>query len=122
MKPLLASLICCFAFFVVRAQNTGAKIVEIKPGMSFEYRDGKYFSKLLNDSAIVRNGLSFPQNKKPGVYRLRQDGMPCIVPDTKDLAVMPNAFKGTIKIPFVSAPPRIPNAATPQRLPNDNKK
>lgn len=29
--------------------------------------------------------------KKPGIYALPQDGMPCIVPDTKDMAALPNA-------------------------------
>ena len=29
--------------------------------------------------------------RKPGVYALPQDSMPCVVPDTEGLAVMPNA-------------------------------
>lgn len=45
--------------------------------------------------------------RKPGVYSLPQDGMPCIVPDTNDIAAMPNAAKA------IAVPPanRIPNAA-----------
>ena len=47
-----------------------------------------------------------------GVYALPQDGMPCIVPDTRSIAAMPNAAKGN------SMPPanRMPNAAPEQRL------
>ena len=47
--------------------------------------------------------------KQPGVYTLPQDGMPCIVPDTKDIVAIPNAF------PKKVAPElgQIPNA-TPQ--------
>lgn len=29
--------------------------------------------------------------RKPGVYALPQEGMPCVVPDTEGLAAMPNA-------------------------------
>jgi len=45
--------------------------------------------------------------RKPGVYTLPQDGMPCIVPDTNSIAAMPNAAKA------ISVPPanRMPNAA-----------
>ncbi len=111
MKPLLALLICCFAFSIVHAQVPLPRVMEIRPGTSFQFKDGKYFIKPLNDSSIVINGLSLPQNKKPGVYRLRLDNMPCIVPDTKDVAAMPNAFKEEIKVPFSGNPPRIPNAA-----------
>jgi hypothetical protein len=39
------------------------------------------------------------------VYRLR-DGMPCIVPDTKDIAAMPNAWPAPQKLPY---PTTIPN-------------
>lgn len=122
MKSLLAFIVCCAAFFVVRAQNPQTKLFEMRPGTSFQLKDGKYFIKPLNDSSFVFNGPSFPINKKPGVYRLRQDGMPCIVPDTKDLAVMPNVFKGEIKVPYVAKPPRIPNAAIPKTFPDDSKR
>lgn len=44
---------------------------------------------------------------KPGVHALPQDGMPCIVPDTNDIAAMPNAAKA-ISVPSAN---RIPNAA-----------
>lgn len=111
MKPLLAFAICCFFFSSLHAQIPESKVISILPGTSLQFKNGKYIVKPLNDSSIVISGLSLPQNKKPGVYRLQQDGMPCIVPDTKDIAAMPNAFKGEIKVPFVAKPPHIPNAA-----------
>jgi hypothetical protein len=48
-------------------------------------------------------------NYKPGVYALRQDGMPCIVPNTADIAAIPNAMpqKQVVRLG------KIPNA-TPQ--------
>ncbi|QEC56796.1 hypothetical protein [Flavisolibacter ginsenosidimutans] len=84
-------------------------MIQIQPGTSVEFKKDKYFIKPLNDSGIVLNVLSFPQSKKAGVYRLRQDNMPCLVPNTKDLVMMPNGFKGEIKVPFVPAKPQIPN-------------
>jgi hypothetical protein len=30
---------------------------------------------------------------EPGLYKMRQDGMPCLVPDTEGMPVMPNAFQ-----------------------------
>ena len=30
---------------------------------------------------------------QPGLYKMRQDGMPCIVPDTEGIPVIPNAFQ-----------------------------
>ena len=52
-------------------------------------------------------------NKKPGVYRLPKDGMPCIVPDTKDIASIPNAWKGSIRVPYKGKKPVIPNPSKP---------
>jgi hypothetical protein len=44
---------------------------------------------------------------KPGVYKLRQDNMPCIIPDTKDIVAIPNAF-ANVTIPFKT---QMPNGA-----------
>ena len=52
-------------------------------------------------------------NKKPGVYRLPKDGMPCIVPDTKDIAAIPNGWKGTLRVPYKGRKPIIPNPSKP---------
>lgn len=41
---------------------------------------------------------------KPGVYALPQDNMPCLVPDIKDIAAIPNAWPRP-KVPFKSAIP-----------------
>ena len=60
----------------------------------------------------------FPYVKKsPGVYRLPQDGMPCVVPDTKDVAGIPNAWKGTIRTPYKGRKPTIPNPSQPNKQP-----
>ena len=42
---------------------------------------------------------------KPGVYALPHDNMPCLVPDTKDIAAIPNVWRNP-SVPFIS---NIPN-------------
>src|SRR5688572_25885617 len=52
-----------------------------------------------------------PKVLKPGIYSLPQDGMPCIVPDTQSIAVMPNAARREVTPPAN----RIPNAMPGKR-------
>jgi hypothetical protein len=58
---------------------------------------------------IPWQGNSKPVLPKPGVYALPQDGMPCVVPYTADIAAIPNAMPQKKVEPFG----KIPNA-TPQ--------
>lgn len=46
-----------------------------------------------------------------GIRYLPQDGMPCLVPDTKDIVAIPNAWP-KVEVPFAS---KIPNPALPNR-------
>ena len=50
--------------------------------------------------------------RKPGVYGLPLDGMPCIVPDTTGIAAIPNA--SPFMMPFRKD---IPNAVPKKRVP-----
>ena len=43
----------------------------------------------LNVPQAQRNIMA---QRKPGIYALPLDGMPCIVPDTKSIVAIPNAF------------------------------
>ena len=63
------------------------------------------------DTAILlpRKNIGSLANKKPGVYALPLDGMPCIVPYTGDIVAIPNAMPQKQVVPFG----KIPNA-TPQ--------
>jgi hypothetical protein len=47
----------------------------------------------------------------PGIYSLPQDGMPCIVPDTQNIAAMPNATRREVTPPAN----RIPNGVKGKR-------
>lgn len=46
-----------------------------------------------------------------GIHYLPQDGMPCLVPDTKDIVAIPNAWP-KMEVPFMS---QTPNPALPNR-------
>jgi hypothetical protein len=47
--------------------------------------------------------------RKPGIYALPQDNMPCIIPDLSGTVAIPNLWKGKTKVPYKSSPPLIPN-------------
>jgi len=47
------------------------------------------------------------------VATLPQDHMPCIVPDTKNIAAIPNVWKG-VSVPYRSQSRPIPNPALPK--------
>jgi len=74
---------------------------------------------LLHDS-LGRLTFSKPlKSPAPGIYSMQQDGMPCIIPDTKEITPIPNAWKGAVTIPFSG---NIPNPAVPKVFTLRNKK
>ena len=73
------------------------------------------------DTSGLRPTHPLATRKAPGVYALPQDNMPCVVPDTKDVAAIPNAahqvYPYREDMPKKSPKPgEIPNA-TPFKLP-----
>ena len=46
---------------------------------------------------------------KPGIYRLPQDGMPCLVPETDHIAAMPNTWKNLPGKSYKAPEGSIPN-------------
>jgi hypothetical protein len=113
MKRLLPLLLSCFLLFESLAQDEYAQRFSDEAS---NYKTS--FNKTLqetafNDSNIVRQNLGFLNGKKPGVYPLPQDNMPCIVPDSTKTVRIPNAWKGPKRIPYQSNPPRIPNPTKP---------
>lgn len=69
---------------------------------------------LKEDGPIVvpYKGKRAETGKHPGVYTHPQDGMPYLVPHTKDIAPIPNVMNN---MPDVALG-KIPNAATPRGL------
>jgi hypothetical protein len=46
---------------------------------------------------------------KPGIYRLPQDGMPCLVPETDNIAAIPNGWKNPVGGSYKAPEGSIPN-------------
>jgi hypothetical protein len=113
MKLLLIMVFCLFA----ACANSQATNEQLSQKQAHEimknYRRGTLPKVVLTHSLINRFNRSYLVNqKKPGVYHLK-DGMPCIVPDTKNIAAIPNAWKGSIKTPYQSNEPAMPNPSLP---------
>jgi len=51
------------------------------------------------DAVFIKSGMFPFENAAPGIYKLHQDGMPCLVPDTKNITLIPNAA-GKVFVPF----------------------
>ena len=101
MKVVL-SLAVLFSCFVATAQSYGTPLKQ----------SGKNRELKMSPQAhivYVKTKILPSENAAPGVYKLRQDQMPCLVPDTKDIAPIPN-MAGKVSIPFRG---NIPNGIQP---------
>lgn len=110
MKPMLLLLFVSCIMFEGSAQDLRDETIKKDIDQLLrQYQRGP--SVDLSDSLFVLNNPLTLRNKKPGIYRLPQDNMPCIVPDTSKTIRIPNAWKSRVQVPYVSKPPRIPNPA-----------
>ena len=103
MKALAVIVFCLFSAAAF-AQKDDEKLRK----QMDEIRKSIERQKRINAGALSSSGLAFQPVPKnfTGVYRLK-DGMPCIVPNTKNVVAIPNAYSHP-KVPFKT---RIPNAA-----------
>jgi hypothetical protein len=115
MKRLLLCVVT-FGFFSAQAQQANPDAERFRNDPL--YRDS--LVSLFRDDrkpgiATIRPSrpLLVQKGKPGGVVALPQDNMPCIVPDTKDIAKIPNIWSGKIRSPFKAPSPKIPNP-TPQ--------
>ena len=110
MKILLLAL---FTTFAATASAQG-----LDPEMKKKFEE--YLQKGNKDVVLKENGsIVVPYAAKrgetknlPGVYTLPQDGMRYLVPNTKDIAPIPNVMT---RLPDVALG-KIPNAAAPDGL------
>jgi hypothetical protein len=112
MKLLFLSIAICFGVSL-QAQETNIRDKNklLERAMQFKIA-GKDTVKREAFNLVIQT----PGNR---VRILPQDGMPCIVPDTSDIAAMPNAFNKTPDKDPV--PGRIPNAwQAPKPVPDFN--
>jgi len=96
MKRLLPLLLSCFLLFESVAQNGDVQKFNYDALDRFiTDQNNKQRSATANDSNIVLQNLGFLKGRKPGVYRLPQDNMPCIVPDSTQSVKSPNISEGS---------------------------
>lgn len=61
------------------------------------------------DTVVIVPSKAYLVSPKPGVHRLPQDNMPCIVPDPRLTVSINNLWAEKVEVPFTQKPPRIPN-------------
>lgn len=113
MKMLLLLLFACNAFIAAQAQNNPTSLQKLKQKIAeLKERQGFSVNTVRVDTVKQFSDLAL-LSAKPGVYRLPQDNMPCLVPNTEAIAAIPNAWKGEIKTPYTPISPHMPNPAKP---------
>ena len=95
--PIFFIAVC----FQGAAQDKGTQKPKI-PGYMSKTKPFQYQDLLLRNDTINYPQLSRGK-MKPGVYALRQDNMPCKVPDTNGLVQIPNG--APVTLPFKSNMP-----------------
>ncbi|NTS43086.1 hypothetical protein HRG84_19530 [Flavisolibacter sp. BT320] len=120
MKRLLYFLFSCTTPTVAKAQLLSGEVEKYQLDATYRNRVIQKLQALRkqSDTNIVKTPTLplYLVNPKPGIHRLPQDGMPCIVPDMNATVAIPNTWRGEKKVPFRGAQPSIPNPAKPSRL------
>lgn len=61
-------------------------------------------------SFLQKMDLANVQKMQPGIYALKQDNMPCVVPETKAIAAIPN--ESVVSLPFNTTMPNLAQKQT----------
>ena len=118
MKRLLPLFSCLFLSTILQAQTlkndakkpNGDVVYKEQVGQLAEWR------KRMTDTVEIVKPKAYLVSPKPGIHRLPQDNMPCIVPDLNATVTIPNGWGSKPEVPFRSNPPRMPNRAKPFQL------
>lgn len=121
MKLLMLAAVCIFSVgaFTQVTDNKNYKSPDTL--RSFKGNSGDALPKQPGEnlnSKKPQNDLFI--NMQGNVAILKQDKMPCVVPDTSGLSKMPNAW-GTTSIPYFLQRGAIPNPALPRRQSSELK-
>jgi hypothetical protein len=124
MKVLLPLIICSLTI-TANAQLNKIDIEKLKGNSTYQkiimqkLRD--VLGRTNTDSSLASN-TSKPVELLPLSYYKTIGIMPCIKPDTKDIAPIPNAWKEKVSVPYVGNAPRMPNATPYQTFQFRDKK
>lgn len=132
MKPFIITALLLFAATAMYAQQPPSVSRDVEK--LFQLRDKKYnlsltpsdgrvfrmppmdtsktelYKRLLEAQRITKGGLVLStyshQTSRGKVYILSPDNMPCLVPNAKAVAAMPNGFKGVMPDEKMNAMPK----------------
>ncbi len=111
---LLSLIGCCIFFTSAWAQTIKVDVLKNmnRPGVLKPFRNNIFLEKIHQDTLIKKFQAPLVGKKiEPGIYYMPQDNMPCLVPDVRDLAAIPNGWPN-VQLPFKSG---IPNPGLPQQ-------
>ncbi len=118
MKLLLTFVLCCVltgAFAQAPRTKTPGKLHVPDTAQMFKGNDGRWLQKQLQVYMDCRkNSQVLLANRQGNIAFLPQDHMPCVVPDSTSVAIMPNAWSGA-KVPFQPNFHPVPNPALPKQ-------
>lgn len=115
MKTLLLSAFCIFSTYAIAQvpKKANPYIFQL-PDTLQRFKGNENAMQQLREywqrKQMQKNLLV---NKNGNVITLPQDNMPCVVPDTKGIAKIPNAWSGT-SVPYMPQYHPIPNPALPK--------
>ncbi len=112
-KTILLILFCGFSSlsFAQVFESDIKKLADKAVAKNFQKQNKATVFKVWPTQPIV---ISSATKLEPGVYALPIDNMPCIVPDTKEIAAMPNALP---YYPLIKAG-RMPGSKKPVLMPS----
>jgi hypothetical protein len=118
MKRLLPGFTLLLFSFVLQAQTVKMDAKKFKEDAGYRNALSPFFDRKRSsaDTADLTRPKAYLVHPKPGIHRLPQDNMPCIVPDPGASVAIPNVWAGKTKVPFRGNAPRIPNPAKPFKL------
>ena len=118
MKRLLPLFTALFLAAMLHGQTLKIDGKKFKEDAAYRESVSNFFDqeKSSTDTVGITHPRAYLVHPKPGIHRLPQDNMPCVVPDTRLSVAIPNLWAGKVEVPFKNKPPRIPNPAKPFKL------
>lgn len=114
-------LALCFVSFSAIAQIPNNKNLSVRPFDTLEIFKGNNndldFGKPFPGYLQKKQQQNLLAYKQRNVIVLQQDHMPCIVPNTNDIAKIPNAWP-QVTVPYSPQYHPIPNPALPKNQPS----
>lgn len=114
MKPLLLTAFCFCSVCVFSQHNKNNPLrVPSENLKKFKGTNGNSLQKQFQEYFKRKNSTNLLSNIQGNIAILPQDHMPCVVPNTGNIATMPNAWNG-VAVPYIPQYQPMPNPALPR--------